>query len=245
MTTPTMHLEARLGRVARSDVTSGRVPSLPWRRFRPMPRTYVTDIQHLLDDSGQPALGPAGDMARYLARIVEAGSVIPVGKGRLEPLRCTNPSHRRRCGGQLGVVIPSTGTIEWECVGCRERGVITNWAGTAFDLSQVATPKPGDERVDLVAPLAELDAVLRRCELARPLRRLLVDASGIGDEYLFVLADYGQLIELRDATSRAAEAVRGIDGRMLDRFIGRVDGLATTLSAFLEADDLESGSLLN
>jgi hypothetical protein len=209
------------------------------------PRTYVTDIQHLLDDSGLPAPGPAGDMARYFGRIIEAGTVMPVGKGRLAPLRCTNPSHRRRCGGQLAVVIPSTGTIEWECIGCRERGVITNWTGTAFDLSQVAPQKPGDERVDLVAPLAELDAVLRRCELARPLRRLLLDASGIGDEYLFVLTDYGQLVDLRDAASRAAETVSGNDRRMLDRFTGRVDGLATTLSAFLEADDLDPGSLLN
>jgi len=210
-----------------------------------MPRTYVTDIQHLLNDSGQPAPGPAGEMARYLGRIVEAGSSIPERKGHLAPLRCANPSHRRRCGGQLGVVVPSIGTIEWECIGCRERGVITNWTGTAFDLSQIATPRPGDERVDLVAPLAELDAVLRRCELERPLRRLLLDASGVGDEYLFVLADYGQLIELRNATSRAAETVSGNDRRMLDRFAGRVDGLATTLSAFLEADDLETGSLLN
>jgi hypothetical protein len=210
-----------------------------------MPRTYVTDIQHLLDGSGQPAPGPAGEMARYLGRIIEAGSVIPAGKGHLAPLRCANPARRRRCGGQLGVVIPSTGTIEWECISCRERGVVTNWTGTPFDLSQIATPKPGDERVDLVAPLAELDAVLRRCELARPLRRLLLDASGIGDEYLFVVTDYGQLIDLRDATSRAAETVSGTDRRMLDRFIGRVDGLATTLSAFLEADNLERGSLLN
>lgn len=210
-----------------------------------MPRTYVTDIQHLLDDGGQPAPGPVGEMARYLGRIIEAGTVMPVGKGRLAPLCCANPSHRRRCGGQLGVVIPSAGTIEWECIGCREHGVITNWTGTAYDLSQVAAPKSGDERVDLVAPLAELDAVLRRCELARPLRRLLLDASGIGDGYLFVHTDYGQLIDLRDATSRAAETVRGNDRRMLDRFIGRVDGLATTLSAFLEADDIETGSLLN
>jgi hypothetical protein len=72
-----------------------------------------------------------------------------------------------------------------------------------------------------------------------------LDASGIGDEYLFVVTDYGQLIDLRDVTSRAAETVSGTDRRMLDRFIGRVDGLATTLSAFLEADDLEIGSLLN
>ena len=229
----------------KTRLRGGRVTGPPWRRFRPMPRTYVTDIRHLLDDSGQPAPGPAGDMARYLGRIIEAGSVIPVGKGRLAPLRCANPSHRRRCGGQLGVVVPSTGAIEWECIGCRERGVITNWTGTAFDLSQVAAPKPGDERVDLFAPLAELDAVLRRCELARPLRRLLLDASGVGDEYLFVLVDYGQLMELRAQTSRAAETVRGNDRPMLDRFTGRVDGLATTLSAFLEADDVETGSLLN
>lgn len=210
-----------------------------------MPRTYVTDIQHLLDASGEPLPGAGGDMARYLGCIIEAGSVVPVGKGRLVPLRCANPSHRRRCGRQLGVAVPSAGTIEWECIGCRERGVITNWAGTGFDLSQVPMREPGDDQADLIAPLAELDAVLRWCDLARPLRRLLLNASGMGEEYLFVFADYPQLIALRDAASKAADCTIKDDRRILDRFTGRADALATTLSSFLEADDTQSDLLLS
>jgi hypothetical protein len=118
------------------------------------------------------------------------------------------------------------------------------WVGTAFDLSQITMPEPGGERADLVAPLAELDAVLRRCDLARPLRRLLLGASGVGEDYLCVFADYAQLVGLRDAASRAANDASGDDRRVLDRFTGRADGLATTLSGFLEADE-NMGELLN
>ena len=208
-----------------------------------MSRTYVTDIQHFLDEHGRLAQGPAGDMARYLGRIIEVGSVIPVGKGRLVPLRCGNPAHRKRCGGQLGAVVTPAGSIEWECISCHERGVITNWAGTAFDLSQVAMPE-AEERADLVAPLIELDAVLRRCELSRPLRRVVAETTNFSEEHLSVFADYEQLLALRAAARQAADGASGADRRILDRFTGRADALATTLSQFLEPDETPS-ELLN
>lgn len=210
----------------------------------PAPRTYVTDIQHLLDERGHAPEGPAGEMARYLGRIIEAGSVIPAGKGRLLPLRCSNPVHRKRCGAQLGAVLLPSGTIDWECTRCRERGVMSNWAGTLFDFSQVAVPASEAERADIVGPLSEFDAVLRRCELPRMLRRLLLDASCFSEEHLFVFADYYQLTALRDAASKAADGSTGEDRRALDRFAGRVDGLATTLSEFFEPDESAS-ELLN
>jgi hypothetical protein len=207
-------------------------------------RTYVTDIQDLLGEDGEPPAGRGGDMARYLGRIIEAGSIIPVGKGRLIPVRCANPARRKRCGGQLGIVAPRSGTLDWKCVSCQERGVISNWAATRFDLSKMHLPDLGGDRADLVAPLLELDAVLRRCELTLLLRRLLAEATNAGGEYLFVFAGYDQLLALGEASRKAADGASGEDRRLLDRFAGRVDGLATTLSEFLEPEESPS-ELLN
>jgi hypothetical protein len=200
-------------------------------------RSYVTDITHLLDEHGRPVHGAAGSLARYLGLVVEAASVMIEGTGSYIPMRCANPARRKRCGEQLAAGIPSIGTIEWECPSCGECGLITGWSGTVYDLRAAPKAESRGERCDVVVPLDELDAARRYCDVPPVLRRLLVEATGVGEDYLFFFAGHEHLLQLRDSARVAADSARGADRRLLDRLAARVDAFMTTLPEFVEGDE--------
>jgi hypothetical protein len=209
-----------------------------------MPRCYITDITDLLDDRGRPVEGRAGRIARYLGLVVEAGSVMEEGQGGYIPMRCANPSRRRLCSSQLVAARPSQDTVEWECPGCGERGLITNWSGTGFDLQTAPGVKPANEYRDIIVPLDELDAMRRLGDVSRALRRLLVEAVDVDERYLVFLAGEDELTLLRESARLAADRARGDDRRLLDRFAARMDTFITTLPSFMHGSENPS-QLLN
>lgn len=209
-----------------------------------VPRNYVTDLSHLLGPAGEPAAGSAGKLARYFGLVVEAGSIMKRGEGRYIPMRCSNPVRRKTCASQLIAARPEDGTVEWECPGCGERGSVSNWSGTSFDLGSVRPVRMVEESRDVVVPLDELDAMRRICVTSPGLRRLLVEAIGIGDDYLFFPASQDELVQLREYAQVGAEEAKGEDRRLLDRFAARMDAFITMLPEFTEDAEAQN-RLLN
>jgi hypothetical protein len=202
-----------------------------------MPRSYITDISDLLDDRGHPVEGRAGRIARYLGLVVEAGSVMKEGHGGYIPMRCANPARRKLCASQLLAARPSRDTVEWECPGCGERGLITNWVGTGFDLRTAPGMKRANEYRDIIVPLDELDAMRRLGDGSPALRRLLVEAVDVDERYLVFLAGEDELSLLLESAQLAADRTRGEDRRLLDRFAARMDAFITTLPSFIQGPD--------
>lgn len=209
-----------------------------------VPRNYVTDLIDLLDPTGQPAEGHSGKLARYFGLVVEAGSIMKRGEGRYIPMRCSNPVRRKTCASQLIAARPDDGTVEWECPACGERGRVSNWSGTTFDLGSVRPVRMVEESRDVVVPLDELDAMRRLSYTPPLLRRLLVEAIGIGDNYLFFPASQDELIQLREYAQVSADEAKGEDRRLLDRFAARMDAFITMLPEFTEGAE-EQNRLLN
>jgi hypothetical protein len=209
-----------------------------------VPRNYVTDFLDLLDSKGQPGAGHSGRLARYFGLVVEAGSVMKRGEGRYIPMRCGNPGRRKSCASQLIAARPEDGTVEWECPACGERGSVSNWSGTSFDLGSVRPVRMVEESRDVVVPLDELDAMRRLSYTPPQLRRLLVEAIGIGDNYLFFPASQDELIQLREYAQVSADESKGEDRRLLDRFAARIDAFITMLPEFTEVAE-EQNRLLN
>lgn len=219
-------------------------PGLGIRYNGRVPRNYVTDLNDLLDPEGQPAAGAPGKLARYFGLVVEAGSIMKQGEGRYIPMRCGNPVRRKVCASQLIAARPDHGTVEWECPGCGERGSVSNWFGTSFDLGAVRPVRMVEESRDVVVPLDELDAMRRLSFTPPQLRRLLVEAIGIGDDYLFFPANQDELVQLREYAQVSADDAKGEDRRLLDRFAARIDAFITMLPEFTDAAE-EQNRLLN
>src|ERR1700755_3343659 len=104
--------------------------------LRAMPRCSATDLTRLLDADGRPLRGPEEGLTHYLGLIVEVGSIMNEGEGGSVPMRCANPRHAEPCCAQLTASRGFDDQIEWECPRCGDRGLITNWVGSIYDLAQ-------------------------------------------------------------------------------------------------------------
>ena len=210
-----------------------------------MSRCLVTDISDLLDVDGQPVNGPTGRLARYLGLIIEAGSIMSEGEGGYVPMRCANPTRKRPCNAQLTASPTFQDHIEFECPSCGEQGLIVNWQGTCFDLTDAPELSHHPEHRDVVVQLDELDTMRRFGGLSPRLRRLLVEAASIGNNYLFFLAGHHELVQLREAARGAADRHKSGERRLLDRFCARMDAFITTLSSSISDEEQRSYQLLN
>lgn len=94
----------------------------------------ITDLRDFLDDAGLPVR-----RAAYWCRVVEAATVRPDGAWGGSAVRCRRSRGRARCAGYVRVRrSDATETIEWKCATCGDRGVISGWAETAWDLRGAA-----------------------------------------------------------------------------------------------------------
>ena len=84
-----------------------------------MADTWITDLTHFLENGRLPRElpGPALRLVEYLGKIV-AG--LP---------------ERRPCPGEIeGHISPESNAIYWECLVCGDKGLISNWENTMWDL---------------------------------------------------------------------------------------------------------------
>jgi len=211
----------------------------------PVARYYVSDLTHFMDEQGRTVSGPLGKLGRYLGLIVESASLMKEGHSDYIPLRCGNPVRRKRCNGQLTAGHASRDSVEWACPLCGEAGHLINWSGSEYDLGPARDPLAYEDHTEVLVPLDELDAMRRSGRGSRSLRQLMAEAIRISDRQCFFLAHNRDLTRLKEYAQLAANATRGEDRRLLDRFSARMDALVTTFSAFTGFDLRERERMLN
>jgi repressor LexA len=104
------------------------------RETRTMPKTYITDITHFLDEAGDLADMPpaARKLASFLALIIEAVTQACPTHDYATGIRC----RKRGCSGSIRATLSAADEeIVWYCPSCLEQGVIRNWQGTKWDRS--------------------------------------------------------------------------------------------------------------
>ena len=97
-----------------------------------MPKTYITDITHFLNDAGEMAdmPAPARKMASFLALLIDAVTQAYPVRDHATGIRC----RKRGCTGSIrATVSDAEEEIVWCCPSCREQGVIRNWQETKWD----------------------------------------------------------------------------------------------------------------
>ena len=123
----------------------------------------VTDLHHFLDLPADTP-GPARRLAEHLGNIVRAATAGDAGATWESALPCRRRPANRRCPGRMIVLrTEPTAPIRWQCSVCDDEGIISNWAGSPFDLRRrrLTLARPVNE---LVIP-DEVAAVLRELQL--------------------------------------------------------------------------------
>ncbi|MCU0222766.1 MAG: plasmid pRiA4b ORF-3 family protein [Acidobacteria bacterium] len=178
-----------------------------------MPDTWVTNLSHFLQDDGSLAGGPPGRLGAFFAGIVEAATTGRFGAPRVLPVACRRRPGRRPCPGPIvaaaaGETVGDGGEgITWECRGCGDRGLVSGWAGTAWDRREGRTPRPAAPRTgpasgadEILQLRVQLDrvrpAVWRRIQLPATctfwdLHVAIQDAMGWTDSHLHVFEAEG------------------------------------------------------
>ncbi len=102
-----------------------------------MPKTYVIDIRHYLDEGGNlPALpAPAMAIALFCGSIVAWVSGWPGPDGELTNVPCRRSRSRPPCYGEVYARLSARDEVEWRCRVCGEQGTISGWRGTRWDRS--------------------------------------------------------------------------------------------------------------
>jgi hypothetical protein len=103
-----------------------------------MADTWFTDIAHFLDEKGEIIAVPSQDrkLGEYFAAIIVMASYpdpeFPAGYRVI----CRRRPSRKPCQTELvGFIDPETDDIVWMCPKCNDRGIISNWRGTIWDMS--------------------------------------------------------------------------------------------------------------
>jgi hypothetical protein len=98
--------------------------------------TWSTDLDHCPpeDEPGVPLA--ARRRGQFCRAVVEAATSRRSGPTWRSAVRCIGRVGRRQCAGWTDVSYTPGGAVEWSCVVCGERGVITGAGGSPSDLSR-------------------------------------------------------------------------------------------------------------
>ena len=97
-----------------------------------MSGTFVTDISHYLDATGELAEmpSPARKLASFLVLLIDATSQACPVSDHDTAIRCRTDA----CTGSIRTsLISMNGEIVWHCPNCGHNGVIRNWQGTKWN----------------------------------------------------------------------------------------------------------------
>lgn len=103
-----------------------------------MEDTWVTDIADFLDQMGEIIKEPpeARRLGDYLAAIIVMASFIEPEYPEKYLVSCRRRPNRKPCMEEIvGYIDPETDDIFWKCLKCGDMGLITNWQGTIWDMS--------------------------------------------------------------------------------------------------------------
>lgn len=103
-----------------------------------MADTWVTDITHFLDEEGEIITRPphARKLGDYFAAIIMMATFPDPDYPPEYRVSCRRKPHRKPCLEDIiGYIDPETDEIFWKCPKCEDRGLISNWRGTIWDMS--------------------------------------------------------------------------------------------------------------
>lgn len=104
-----------------------------------MPDTWITDITHFLDGDGELVTEPpqAKNIAEYFAAIVMMSSFPDPEYPPEYTVKCRRRPNRKPCQEEIiGFIDPENDDVMWMCPKCNDRGLISNWRGTMWDMSE-------------------------------------------------------------------------------------------------------------
>jgi hypothetical protein len=97
-----------------------------------MSGTYVTDVTHYLDETGELAdmPAPARNLASFLMLLIDETTQAMRADDYGTRIRC----RKAACTGSIRTSLTSVdGEIFWHCPDCGHHGVIRNWQGTKWN----------------------------------------------------------------------------------------------------------------
>jgi hypothetical protein len=102
------------------------------RRIEEGEGTFVTDITHYLDESGEMAKlpAPARKLASFLTLLIESATSATSAREHNSRIRCRAEGCR---GTILTIHSGNQGEIDWRCDACGHNGVIRNWQNTKWN----------------------------------------------------------------------------------------------------------------
>lgn len=190
--------------------------------------TWVTDVRHL--PPAQPSDGATAGTRRaaFVRAIVEAATSRATESSWCSATRCIARVGRKVCRARIHVSQPEAGRVEWSCMACGERGVITGFEGTALDLSSHVPRKKvlvwgfDDESREVLlgatTHIPSLRAVVARASPAADVEGLLVLQATLDElDELYTLVEH-----LSDMT-RSRGRLELLDGLRAD-LCGVMDG---------------------
>jgi hypothetical protein len=103
-----------------------------------MAYTHLTDLTDFLDDAGDILSDPvqSKEIGEYITDIVFMASFPETEYPEEYIVDCHCHSKQEPCLGKIvGFINQETDDIMWMCPKCVDRGIISNWRGTMWDLS--------------------------------------------------------------------------------------------------------------
>jgi hypothetical protein len=105
-----------------------------------MSDTWITDITHFLDDTGNLIEEPkeARALADYFTAILVMATYPEPDYPPEYLVSCRRRPQRKPCREEIvGFIDPETDAVVWMCPKCNDRGLISNWQGTIWDMSKL------------------------------------------------------------------------------------------------------------
>ena len=102
-----------------------------------MSDTWMIDMNHFLDEDGEIILEPAQAriLGEYAAAIVLMASFPDADYPPEYKVRCRRRPNRKPCNEEIaGWMFQESDDIFWICPKCNDRGLISNWKDTMWDL---------------------------------------------------------------------------------------------------------------
>jgi len=105
-----------------------------------MPDTWITNIQHFLDEDGNiaPIEGPARRIAEHFGEIISC--VTTPGKDEdAHQCMCRRRPGHKKCEGIIEAYIDkASNEIFWQCPVCNDNGRISHWQGTQWNRRNIS-----------------------------------------------------------------------------------------------------------
>ncbi len=102
-----------------------------------MGNTWVTNIQHFLNESGE--LGdlpkPALNLVNHIISIIEEATLGNENEPRETSIQCRRRPGRKKCTGKIITYINERNPTQliWFCPDCDDNGAITGWESTIYN----------------------------------------------------------------------------------------------------------------